>query len=256
MSLQNVARGWLTRVNRDWSEFTAELPEQVARARRGEAVRLLPFIADELLPALLVANPGATAIATDVAPLLHMAINSVQRTLPPDGPIGITPLGLASTTNALACAGAEVAPDDWHTIRAWLPRVAVSREDAWASDYWVTGFAALSLGSAAAYRRVAIEALDDAAPGFAPGQSFEFNVQALLRYLRSAALHQATLPDVLPAWEGFLDAFAPLRAARSVDKELLFWVGRLVFHHIGGRPLGEVAHAIHESIWTHAGLEP
>ena len=91
---------------------------------------------------------------------------------------------------------------------------------------------------------------------FTAGQVFQFNLQALLRHLAGAVDQHAPIADVLPAWADLLQNYAAMRSANSIDAGTLLWIARVVFHRIGGFPVGEVAQRVHDSAWTLAGLAP
>lgn len=254
MNISDVLRGWTTRVDREWPELVQELPSNVERAQSGEASWVLPYLARELVPALLVDHPGVSTAIETVAPLVDLAVREIERDLPANGPIASSHVRTINAACAIEAAGGAVSSASWATMRGWLPRLDVSRDEEWTTAYWQSGYAALSLAEPGAYRRVAAEPLVSDQVSFTPDRSFEHNQQALLQYLRAATRARARLLDVLAAWQGFLDAFGALRAAQSADAETLFWVGRLVFHDVGGIPINEVARTMSESIAVYAQL--
>ena len=83
---------------------------------------------------------------------------------------------------------------------------------------------------------------------FVPRATFEFNMQGLIGHLGGAILSGATLDDVLPAWHQFMGVAIMLRKIRQIDDQVILWVARILFHHIGREPLGTVGAHIFEEI--------
>ena len=258
MSLQRAIGGWCRGLERDWMNIRRELPVDVekAGARPGHARHAIagwPYGA----PAPVLATPStATRDLTPLAVLVDHAVrdeetDNVQRyervTI-----VQLTPLDLG---NALECVGIPLDPASWDTMRAWLPRMEVRRDDERAAYWWTAGFAALALGEPLRYWKAAGLHREAENP-FTPGETFGFNLQGLLRHLGAAIDTRASFEDVRPAWDEFLRNFGALRSAQSVDEGTLLWVARIVFHHIAGRPLREVAQALHDYLWTLAGFTP
>jgi len=124
-----------------------------------------------------------------------------------------------------------------------LGRIATSRRDDRA-EHWHRGFAALALNKPAVWRGIA--GLPPGGLAFRRGESFGPNVQGLLGYLAAAVEHRAAVPDVMPAWKTLLAAFGALNGAGELDFETLFWVVRIVYHDLGGEPLGRTG----ELLWA------
>lgn len=256
MNLETVVRGWDKSLEWDLPDLPEELAERLEEVRAGKPARLaLEFLDHKVEPLAFQAPEQLAPLLRPFPPIFEQAVREEDELLPPDEKI--TP-ALVSHINlgiVLDCVGCEVSPASWDLVRRWLPRLAVSRDDVRAEDYWDAAFAALALDEPTTYRRAA--ALDrQPPPVFRPGETFAFNLQGLLAHLALAVETRATLDAVLPAWEDLLHGYYPLREAHSVDAATLLWAGRTVFHRIGGRPLGEVARAVHDSAWALAGMTP
>ena len=142
MSLQRAIGGWCRGLERDWMNIRRELPVDVekAGARPGHARHAIagwPYGA----PAPVLATPStATRDLTPLAVLVDHAVrdeetDNVQRyervTI-----VQLTPLDLG---NALECVGIPLDPASWDTMRAWLPRMEVRRDDERAAYWWTAG---------------------------------------------------------------------------------------------------------------------
>jgi hypothetical protein len=83
---------------------------------------------------------------------------------------------------------------------------------------------------------------------FVPRATFGLNLQGLIAHLGGARAVGATFDDVSPAWREFMVAADPLMGAGQIDEQVILWVARIVFHHIGKQPLGAVGHYVYEQI--------
>ena len=111
---------------------------------------------------------------------------------------------------------------------------------------YVLGFIALALRVEPVWRGIA--GLLPGPLSFSPGEAFGPNVQGLLGYLASALENRAELADVMSAWKTFLAITPDLTVAKQSSFQNLFWVARLVYHDIGGEPLGRVGERLYADV--------
>lgn len=83
---------------------------------------------------------------------------------------------------------------------------------------------------------------------FSAGEAFGPNVQGVLAYLGAAIEHRAGLDAVLPAWRTLLAIAPELHDADQLRYPMLLWIARIVYHDIGGQPLGEVAERLYADV--------
>lgn len=255
MNLQRILNGWRRLADLEWQEIRAGLPDLIARAASNtKRAHLDGWFATVAFPVLTEPSRARPEVRP-LAPLLEEAVVDLQRDHERYERVTTVAVGLLDLGNALECVGVALAPASWATMRGWLPRMEVSRNDVRAADWWTAAFAALALDEPLRFRKAAALTPDEPNP-FVAGATFEFNMQALLRHLAGAIATGATFEDVQPAWENLLLRYGDMRGDASVDEGTLLWIARLVFHRIGGRPLGEVAQALHDSAWSLAGLDP
>jgi hypothetical protein len=157
---------------------------------------------------------------------------------------------LLDLANVIECTHQARPAATRNTLRSWLPRIAVSRDDERTASYWSVGYAALALGDQATVARFA------PARPFTAGATFEFNQQGLLAHLAAAVASRAKLADVMPAWQDLLASFGPLRQSNSADGGTLLWIARCVFHLVGGAPVETVTRRLHDELWSAAGRAP
>jgi hypothetical protein len=93
-----------------------------------------------------------------------------------------------------------------------------------------------------------IAGLTPEAPPFTAGDTFGPNVQGLLAYLGAAIEMHADIAAVLPAWRTTLAVVPALSDAGEVTYSMLPWIARIVYHDIGGRPVGDVAATLYAGI--------
>jgi hypothetical protein len=253
MNLDRVVMGWTNGASREWESIEDDLHESIERAESGPA-RLAVEGWGHQLGRVAIATPERTraAFGSFVAVVDQAVVDEDQR-VAPNGAVSFALINLLDVANALDSVGLSVADASRATMKAWLPRMNAKRDDVRAHYYWTSAFAALALDEAVAYQRAA--ALDStAAIPFVPGQTFQFNMQGLLRHLAGAIAHGARLDDVMPAWEDLLQSFYALEDAHSIDNGTLLWIARIVFHRIGGCALGDVARKLRESSWALANV--
>jgi hypothetical protein len=230
--------------------LTTFLPRFTARQldlhQRGDwkAAELLGEIISEML---IVRTPDF--VRSQFAPLRHVVppgVAAYLASLPPEGEISPVLFELSSSTCAYEALGFEVPPTVLASFRPYLARITYQRDHpkAW---HWTKGITALALDERAVWAPIAGVAPDGPVP-FAKGETFGSNMQGLLAHLAGARLAGASLQEVLPAWRSFLTLAEPMLQSRQIDKPVVLWVARFVFHHIGGAPLPTVATMYHEEI--------
>jgi hypothetical protein len=164
-----------------------------------------------------------------------------------DQPIPHYLLEIASGVCVMQCLGIDVGPDPLPQLKPLLVGVDTRRSDEYVHPHWNRALIALVLDDRITWGPIAGFMPRDAVP-FRPGATFAFNMQGLLAHLAGGMLHGAGLADVEPAWRDFVRCYPALTSAKLADEDTLLWVARLVFHHIGGQPLGEVAARIYEAV--------
>ncbi len=255
MNLRQLVGAWKRLSDLEWAELEPRVSEATSAPPRDAARARLDGWFEAIVMSVLVAPAAIVPILQPVARLHGRAVSAQQGEVDKYLRITTSALGVIELGNALECVGVALAPESWATMREWLPRMEVSRNDERAAYWWTAAFAALALDEPLRFRKAAALTPDEPNP-FVAGATFEFNMQALLRHLAGAIATGATFEDVQPAWENLLLRYGDMRGDASVDEGTLLWIARLVFHRIGGRPLGEVAQALHDSAWSLAGLDP
>ena len=127
-----------------------------------------------------------------------------------------------------------------------LGRVETSRRDEWRAAHWQRGFTALAVREPSVWRSVA--GLTPGPLDFRAGEAFGPNVQGFLAYLAAAIERRASLNDVMRAWKTALAIVERLIDAHELKYETLYWVARLVYHDIGGEPLGRVGERLYADV--------
>ena len=127
-----------------------------------------------------------------------------------------------------------------------LGRVETSRRDEWRAAHWQRGFTALAVREPSVWRSVA--GLTPGPLEFRAGEAFGPNVQGFLAYLAAAIERRASLNDVIWAWKTTLAIVERLIDAHELKYETLYWVARLVYHDIGGEPLGRVGERLYADV--------
>ena len=230
--------------------LTTFLPRFIARQldfhERGDwkAAELLGELISEML---IVRKPDF--VRGQFAALRHVVPQGVAAYLASLGQEGeISPIifELSNSTAAYEALGFEVPPTVLASFRPYLARITYQRDDppVW---HWTKGITALVLDERAVWGPIAGIRPDEPVP-FKPGEAFAMNMQGLLAHLAGARLAGAGLHDILPAWRSFLTLAEPMLQTRQIDKPVVLWVTRFVFHHIGGAPLPTVADLYHEEI--------
>jgi hypothetical protein len=230
--------------------LTTFLPRFIARQldfhERGDwkAAELLGEIISEML---IVRKPDF--VRNQFAPIRHVVPQGVAAylaSLDKEGELSPLIFELSNSTAAYEALGFEVPPTVLASFRPYLARIAYQRDDppAW---HWTKGITALVLDERAVWGPILGIRPDEPVP-FRPGQIFGGNMAGLLGHLAGARLASASLEDVMPAWRSFLSGAEQMLQNRQIDKPVVHWIARFVFHHIGGAPLPTVADSYHEEI--------
>jgi hypothetical protein len=249
MNLDKQIGIWIEIVGND-DPIDVKIAEIADAARESTAHHAAMSRARALVRPLIV-DPGAAGKALGpLAQIVDAAIAEEAAEITPTERIAAPLVNLVNLVDLIECSHGPVSDTSRSTIRSWLPRMEVSRDDEDTSYYWTTGFAALALGDRQTATRFAPQ------QPFAAGATFQFNLQGLLAHLGGAIDAKAKLDDVLPAWNDLVASYIPLSQASNVDAGTLLWIARNVFHVIGGAPVATVASRLHDSLWTAAGRKP
>ncbi|MBE7449241.1 MAG: hypothetical protein HS111_10180 [Kofleriaceae bacterium] len=248
------ASRYLEWANKNYSNGWADLLERVQTLmpRFQSDLRTLRNFDDGTLYKAVVAK-GSSALAEVAASLLEVApaataLEVENQYIP--GRIDIGEISFFNWVNLLACCGS---PDYTHHLADRLSRIDTHpiHGPKW---HYARGFAALALGVRAVYRPLAAVGIDGPI-AFTSEELVGFNNQALLRHLASAVESHATFEDVRPAWTELVHRMDGEQTAKTLDGGSLFWVGRIVWHQIGGNALGSVGDFVHRSFVEAAAAE-
>jgi hypothetical protein len=199
--------------------------------------------------ALMLISHGPAFVRSELEPLKHILRQSVSTYL--QGCAGTDTLSsmlleYANTTNVFEIVGLDVPQEVLASLRPFLVRVETDHRDM-PGRHWTKALLSIALGERLGWVAIA---------GFLPTQdvpfvsraTFEFNMQGLIAHLGGALLTGATLGDVLPAWRQFMVVAVTLMDVRQIDEQVILWVARVVFHHIGRQPLGTVGDRVFEEV--------
>jgi hypothetical protein len=243
---------WRKHVAWFWDDAVARLPlrlRQVAEGRPGEGAAAM----HHELAMFTLAQPAAVAAQFGVlAPTLDAAVADKQARAGADGPVGIYEVSMASVGNIFECLGLPIAATTWDTVRGWLPRLEVSRNDERVSYFWTTGLIAMVLGDRATGRRIAGHSGDGPIP-FVPGATFQMNLRGFLHHLAGAVEAGAGADDVMPGFNEVLANYQRFSEGKALSEGTLLWIARIVHHQLGKQPLGTTAQFLHDTIWALAG---
>ena len=226
--------------------FRDLVPRHLELFREGSAAA-----ADQLafsLSLMLIAR-GPAFVRQELAPLKHILPQSVAayiRDCAGTHTLSSMLLEYADATNIFEIVGLDISPEVLGSFRPLLVRIETDHDDM-PERHWTKALVALALGERLGWIAIAGFLPTQGVP-FVPRATFEFNVQGLISHLGGAILSGATLDDVLPAWHQFMALAVTLRKVRQVDNQVIFWVARVVFHHIGKQPLSTVGDRVFEVI--------
>jgi len=244
VSFDKLVIAWTKRATLDWQQYTESIAEALAEPDPIVGVRL---VKGAIPIATALAQPDKLAgEAGRLVPLVDRAVAASDVDRAP--PLPASTIVLVDLANVLACVGGSVAEATTAAIVRWLPEIDIRRDEEIQSWYWNTGFAAVALDEPATYRRFA--GVHDPGPlAFEPGATHGHNLQAVIRHLAAAIETKASFDAIEPAWREVLDDFEVQWSAGRVDAATLLWIARIVYHRIGGHPLGEVARRLHDEVW-------
>jgi len=226
--------------------FRDLVPQKLELFHQGSAAA-----ADQLassLDVMLIAR-GSAFIRRELEPIKHVLPQSVAAYANEcigDYTLSTMLLEYANATNLFEIVGVDVPAEVLNSFRPLLLRVETDRHDM-PERHWTKGLVSLALNERWGWAPIAGLAPTQDVP-FVPRATFEFNVQGLIAHLGGAILSGAALDDVLPAWHQFIALADTLRSVRQVDNQVILWVARVVFHHIGKEPLGSVGDRVFEEI--------
>lgn len=241
MTITAALQSWKRRAGSAWSEYEAEIPEALDAVRRGRAHDAILLLGDGLATTAALVTPAAVArVAPTIAPVIDQAVAELDRERPRDAALTIAVLKIMNLGNAVECTGGTLARASHASFVSWLPRVNAKRDAPEALWFWNVAFASIAMGDAALYRRFTGVEHGRALP-FVARTVVGFNLQALAAHLAGAIESGASVDDVMPAFDEFIDNFESHDNAKSANKHVLLWIARIVFHRIGGAPLAEVA---------------
>ena len=226
--------------------FRDLVPQHIEQFHQGSAAA-----ADQLafsLSLMLIAR-GPAFVRRELEPLKHILPQSVTaytRDCTGNYTLSAMLLEYANATNIFEIVGITVPPEVLALFRPLLVRVGTDHDDMPAS-HWTKALVSLALGERLGWIAIAGFLPTQDVP-FVPQATFEFNMQGLISHLGGAVLAGATLDDVLPAWHQFMVVAITLMDVGQVDEQVILWVARVVFHHIGKEPLGTVGNRIFEEI--------
>jgi hypothetical protein len=226
--------------------FRTIVPQRLEQFRNGSAAAV-----DQLafsLAWMLIAR-GPAFVRRELEPIKHLLPQSVAAYV--KGCVGNHTLSsmifeYSDATNIFEIVGLDISPEVLDTFRPFILRIETDRHDM-TPDHWTKALLSLALNERQGWAPIAGFAPTQDVP-FVPGATFEFNVQGLIAHLGGALLSRAALDDVLPAWHQFMGIAVTLMDARQIDEQVILWVARVVFHHIGKEPLGSVGDRVFEEI--------
>lgn len=244
MSLTRHFGGWQNRLKREWPDVVKELKRVAASPKTGH--QTLAGYTSTLVLAAVVQPDDVQRQVAPLAATVDRVVAGVAKDMA-GHTISTAFLELLDLGNALQCAGCALADATLDVFRDWLGRMQLTRDDPNMFEVWSAGFAALALDERDTYRTIAARA-GEAKLAFTPGETFGFNMQALLGHLAAAVENDASLADVTPAWQELLGNYGTLYDGASVRPGMLLWAARVVHHRIAGAPIGEVALRLHDDI--------
>jgi len=197
---------------------------------------------------MLIAR-GPAFVRRELEPIKHVLPSSVAAYVKDcvgDYTLSSMLFEYVDATNIFEIAGLDVPPNVFELFRPLLVRVGTDHRDM-PESHWTKALVSIALGERLGWVAIAGFCPTQEVP-FVPRATFEFNMQGLIAHLGGAILSGATLDDVLPAWHQFMALAVTLRKVRQVDNQVILWVARVVFHHVGKQPLSTVGDRVYEEI--------
>ena len=226
--------------------FVAQRLEAHKQGSAGAAGQVARMIAE------LLFTRGPAFVRETFAPIRHVVPQAVATylekcdvTIREGRSLSTVILDLSNATNAFEILGFDVPLSVLESFRPYLPAIEEDRE--YPEWRWDKGFTALALDERRVWAPIAGYLPDQPIP-FTPGETFELNVQGLLAHLGAARLAGARFEDVAPAWRSFMMCVDSLINVHQIEYELVPWIARIVYHHIGQHPLGTVGELLHAEI--------
>jgi len=185
-------------------------------------------------------QPGADlSVSVLVDPSQPVPTDIMDRLLATDATTVGQQLAIADAASALACIGAAIPDALERRIAAWLPGIVASA-GARSID---AGLAALAYGDIASAQQIT-----PARRGrFVGGLVFPRDLLGLLSYAIAAVQAGASAATMRDALHRLGER---LGEPDGVGPATLLWLGRVVFHRLGKRRIGEVATAMHDVVWN------
>ena len=226
--------------------FRNRVPQRLEQFRTGSAAAV-----DRLafpLAWMLTAR-GSAFVRHELEPIKHILPQSVAAYVQGcvgDHTLSSMLLEYADAMNIFGIVGLEVPPEVLESFRPLILRVETEPRGM-PERHWTKALVSLALGEHLGWVPIAgFHRVQDVP--FVRGATFEFNVQGLIGHLGSALVSGASIDDVLPAWHQFMALAVTLTKVRQVDNQVILWVTRVVFHHIGEQPLGTVGDRVFDEI--------
>jgi len=226
--------------------FRDLVPRHLELFRQGSAAA-----ADQLafsLSLMLIAR-GTAFVRRELDPLKHILPQSVDAYVQDcvgDYTLASMLLEYTNITNIFEIVGLEVPSQVLDSFRPLIVRVETDHRDM-PGRHWTKALVALALGERLGWIAIAGFLPTQNVP-FVPRATFEFNMQGLIAHLGGALLTGATFDEVAPAWRQFMAVAVTLMDVHQIDEQVILWVARIVFHHIGKQPLGMVGDRVFEEI--------
>jgi hypothetical protein len=187
----------------------------------------------------LIFGPG---ILRPVYNLIATALDE-QSKGEPSGKVHGGEISFIGNANLFSCCGD---PDYTHRFKHRLSLVRTDRNGMHANWHHSKILAAIALKERKVYWGALGIDVSFAQPiPFIPGELHGFNPQSLLRHLAAGMANEASISDVWPAFRECVFDFPAKEETGDFDGSCLFWIARIVHHHIGRQPLGETAAWLH-----------
>ncbi len=272
---------------RDGLETLRALPSELDGVT-ADAVNPFP-VAEELLGASGMLAQAAMVYGFEMAaPYVASVMSLLPRAFREiDGPLvndtRVLAVSVLSLVNVARCCGVKLPADVREFVekveQRWPVELAGFADQLSDRERWTVALIALASGDVRLAERVTGRAASGST--FVPGEVFDFNTRAFLQYLAAAVASKAdssnghtsmgvssavseagipvptaTLTDVLPALDHFIQRFPHKLAAGMLRWDDLLYAGRIVFSNVGDEPLEVVAPAMNALITEISLREP
>lgn len=232
---------------RDLAQLHERLAFARAQAHAGDARHGINGLLRALENAVMACPDKLSGAIKTLAPIVEQAVEHEEGGRKKGDPTPLTVIRVGNALNAIEIAGADLSPASRAAVLDWFRHTQTKPRDSQPVWYWTTVFGALALDTKipSPKSRSKIE----------PGTTFESDLEGLATYLRDAISTKASLEDVRAAWEDLVDYADALHDAELADSATVLWIARIVYHRIGGVPLGDVAQRFHDDLWKLAGTK-